>query len=74
MKNSKICGCSEPYLAIPTGGPLGLIELKDAEHLGVTDHGKSQSQHDPDREKQSAKGSRNSLKDGSLAVIRLYHR
>jgi hypothetical protein len=32
-----------------------LIELKDTEHLGVTDHRKSQPQQYPGREKQSAK-------------------
>jgi hypothetical protein len=52
----------------------GLIELNDTEHLGVTDHGKSQPQQYPGREKQSAKGSRNYFKAGSLAIIRLFHR
>ena len=51
-----------------------LIELYDTEHLGVTGHGKSQPQQYPGRENQSAKGSRNYFKVGSLAVVRLFHR
>jgi hypothetical protein len=52
----------------------GLIELNETEHLGVTDNGKGEHQNYTGREKQSAKGSRNYLKAGSLAVIRLFHR
>jgi hypothetical protein len=51
-----------------------LIELNDTEHLGVTDHGKSQPQQYAGREKQSAKDSRNYFKAGSLATVRLFRR
>jgi hypothetical protein len=56
---------------LPTSG---LIELKEAEHLGVTDHGKSQSQYDPGCEKQSVKHSRTYGKTRSFAGIRLFDR
>jgi hypothetical protein len=51
-----------------------LIELNDAEHLGVTEQGKNQPQQHSDHEKQLAKHSRNCSKAESLAVVRLFHR
>jgi hypothetical protein len=47
-----------------------LIELHDTEHLGLTDHCKSQPQKEAGREKQSAKGSRNCFKARPLAIVR----
>jgi hypothetical protein len=47
-----------------------LIELKDTEHLGVTDRGKSEPQQYPGREKQSTNGSRNHFKLRFHAVVR----
>jgi hypothetical protein len=47
--------------ALQSPGP---IELNDTEHLGVTDHGKS--------ERQSAKDSRSYFKAGPLAIVRLF--
>jgi hypothetical protein len=52
----------------------GLIEPNDTEHLSVTNNGKNRPQQYRGREKQSAKRSRNYLKAGYLAVIRLFHR
>jgi hypothetical protein len=51
----------------------GLIGLNDTEHLGVTDHGKSQPQQYAGREKQSANGPRNYFKAGPPAIVRLFH-
>jgi hypothetical protein len=48
-----------------------LIELNDAEQLGVTEQGKKQPQQD--HEKQLAKHSRNCFKAESLAVVRLFY-